>query len=131
MSTQSPPGPDIEADVCVVGSGATALFAALLCARHGQTVVLASPQEEFEPAGAGISPLLAPPTLQLLAEQGVEEELIRDGRRVLGVDDHGTSGPLSRWRYTDHPGIARPHGLTVPTGTLVQALLARLRDEPG
>ncbi|WP_371596960.1 FAD-dependent oxidoreductase [Streptomyces sp. NBC_00564] len=130
MTTDGRPRPDIEADVCVVGSGATALFAALLCARSGQSVVLVSPQAEFEPAGAGISPLLAPPTLGLLADEGLEDALVQDGQPVLGVDDHGSAGLLSSWRYADHPGIARTHGLTVPTGTLVQAALAGLRGEP-
>ncbi|WP_035804562.1 FAD-dependent oxidoreductase [Kitasatospora mediocidica] len=131
MTTDDPAGPDIEADVCVVGGGAGALFAALLSARSGQSVVLLSPKAEFEQAGAGISPLLAPPTLGLLAAEGIDDELTRAGQRVLGVDDHGSAGLLSSWRYADHPGIARPHGLTVPTGTLVQALLTRLRAEPG
>lgn len=73
---------------------------------------------------------MAPPTLGLLAGEGVEEELLGAGQRILGADDHGRDGLLSRWRYYDLPGIARPYGLTVPTGTLVQALLARLRAEP-
>jgi 2-polyprenyl-6-methoxyphenol hydroxylase-like FAD-dependent oxidoreductase len=124
-------GPGAEVDVCVTGGGATALLAALRCARAGRSVLLVAPEAEFEPAGAGISPLVAPPTLGLLAGEGVEEELLAAGQRVLGADDHGRDGLLSRWRYYDLPGIARPYGLTVPTGTLVQALLARLRAEPG
>ncbi|MBD0743131.1 oxygenase [Streptomyces sp. CBMA152] len=114
----------------MAGAGASALFAALRCARLGQSVVLVSPREEFEPAGTGISPLLAPPTLALLAADGIDAELTEAGQRVLGVDDHGSAGLLSSWRYTDHVGVARPHGLTVPTGTLVQAALAQLRAEP-
>lgn len=123
-------GPGAEVDVCVTGGGSTALLAALLCARAGRSVLLVAPEAEFEPAGAGISPLMAPPTLGLLAGEGVEEELLGAGQRILGADDHGRDGLLSRWRYYDLPGIARPYGLTVPTGTLVQALLARLRAEP-
>ncbi|MGW4733081.1 FAD-dependent oxidoreductase [Streptomyces shenzhenensis] len=130
MTTSEQKPADAEADVCVVGGGATALFAALRCARSGHSVIVVSSDPEFEPAGAGISPLLAPPTLGLLAAEGVEDELLLGGQRVLGADDHGPAGLLSSWRYTDHPGIARPYGLTVPTGTLVQALLTALRAEP-
>lgn len=130
MTTYEPDPTSLEADVCVVGGGATALYGALLTARAGRSVVLVSPQPAFEAAGAGISPLLAPPTLGLLAAEGIEEELTAAGQRVLGVDDHGNTGLLSSWRYADHPGIARPYGLTVPTGTTVQALLALLRAEP-
>ncbi|MFJ9871296.1 FAD-dependent oxidoreductase [Streptomyces sp. NPDC101165] len=129
---QVPPRtPESDTDVVVAGAGPTALFAALRCARLGHSVVLLSPQQEFEPAGTGISPLLAPPTLGLLAEDGIDTELTEAGQRVLGVDDHGSTGLLSSWRYTDHTDIARPHGLTVPTGTLVQAALAQLHTEPG
>ncbi|MFI9270974.1 FAD-dependent oxidoreductase [Kitasatospora sp. NPDC052896] len=130
MTTDDPRPTVRETDVCVVGGGATALYTALLSARAGHSVVLVSPQAEFQEAGAGISPLLAPPTLGLLAAEGIDEELVAAGQRVLGVDDHGTAGMLSSWRYADHPGIARPYGLTVPTGTVIQALLARLRAEP-
>ncbi|MER6531977.1 NAD(P)/FAD-dependent oxidoreductase [Streptomyces sp. NPDC001508] len=130
MTTSEQKPVDAEVDVCVVGGGATALFAALRCARSGRTVIVVSPDAQFEPAGAGISPLLAPPTLGLLAAEGVEEELLAGGQRVLGADDYGPAGLLSRWRYADQPGIARPYGLTVPTGTLVQALLRALRAEP-
>ncbi|MFF5858346.1 FAD-dependent oxidoreductase [Streptomyces sp. NPDC012751] len=130
MTTCEPDPTGLEADVCVVGSGATALYGALRSARAGQSVVLVSSRPEFEAAGAGISPLLAPPTLGLLAADGIEDALTEAGQRVLGVDDHGTTTMLSSWRYADHPGIARPYGLTVPTGTTVQALLAALRAEP-
>lgn len=116
-----------EVEVCVVGGGATALFAALLCARSGRSVLLVA--SEVESAGAGIAPLVAPPTLGLLAGEGIEEELLQGGQRILGVYDYGPAGLLAGWRYADFPGIARPYGLTVPTGTLVQALLARLRAE--
>ncbi|GAA2513462.1 FAD-dependent oxidoreductase [Winogradskya humida] len=128
---QSPAGTAaIETDVFVAGGGSTALFAALLVARAGHSVLLVTAEPEFEPAGAGISPLVAPPTLGLLAEQGLEEEILGSGQRVLGVDDHGPAGLLHGWRYADFPGITRPYGLTLPTGTLVQALLRRLRAEP-
>ncbi|MEV6485712.1 NAD(P)/FAD-dependent oxidoreductase [Streptomyces sp. NPDC051576] len=121
---------DAEVDVCVVGGGATALFAALRCARAGRSVVLVTPDAEFEPAGAGISPLVAPPTLGLLGAEGIEQELLDGGQRILGAEDHGPAGLLHSWRYADIPGIDRPYGLAVPTGTQVQALLARLRAEP-
>ncbi|MEU9566307.1 NAD(P)/FAD-dependent oxidoreductase [Streptomyces sp. NPDC048161] len=131
MTTSDPDLSGLETDVCVVGGGATALYGALLCARAGRSVVLVSPEPGFEAAGAGISPLLAPPTLGLLAASGIDEQLVAAGRKVLGVDDHGSTGMLSSWRYADHAGIARPYGLTVPTGTTVQALLAELRAQPG
>ncbi|CCH29440.1 NAD(P)/FAD-dependent oxidoreductase [Actinosynnema sp. NPDC047251] len=130
LNPHDPGRSDVEAEVCVVGGGPTALYAALRCARAGRSVVLLSAKAEFEPAGTGISPLVAPPTLALLAAEGVEAELEEGGQRVLGVEDHGSTGVLSAWRYADHDGIDRPHGLTVPTGTLTQALLARLRAEP-
>ncbi|MFF3954982.1 FAD-dependent oxidoreductase [Streptomyces sp. NPDC001890] len=130
MTTSDPDLSGLETDVCVVGGGATALYGALLCARAGHSVVLVFSQPEFEAAGAGISPLLAPPTLGLLAASGIDEQLTAAGRKVLGVDDHGSTGMLSTWRYADHAGIARPYGLTVPTGTTVQALLAALRAQP-
>lgn len=114
-------------EIAVVGCGVAGQAAATFLAEAGHRVAVFERFAEPRPIGAGL--LLQPTGLAVLRALGLEDEAIRRGGRVVGLEAKTRGGrTVLDLAYADlHP---KAHGLGIRRGVLFDLLHGRLKQSP-
>ena len=104
----------------VVGAGPVGLFAALCAARRGLRVTLL--EQNFRSYARGHATILHPSSLRLMAELGLSQRLLAEGRLIDRIDLYIDGAHA---KSVDLPLSA----LTIPQSVLEELLLKELRNE--
>lgn len=104
----------------VVGAGPVGLFAALCGAKCGLQVTLV--EQDYRGVGRGHAAILHPSSLRLLADLGLSQRLLAEGRSIDKVDVYVDGG------HQQSLDLAAP-ALSIPQAALEKILLELVREE--
>src|SRR5438067_13837196 len=82
--------PEPACDVAIIGGGPVGLLLANLLGARGLRIVICEKRTEAPSHSQAIG--ITPPSLEILAPLGFDEEFVRQGVRVSDVFVHGESG---------------------------------------
>ena len=108
-----------DCDVAIVGAGPTGSLLAAQLGRQGLRVILLERRNDLPRLSMAIG--VTPPSLQILEQLGLHQELIQRGVKVRDVRLHGHSGELGTVTFRDLAGDY-PFVLAVPQSTTVAML---------
>lgn len=114
-------------DVAIVGAGPVGLLVACLLGAKGLSVLLLEKRTESPPHSQAIG--IMPPSLQILAKLGLDQEFIRQGVQVKDCLVHGESGHLGRVSFRNIPDKHR-FILSLPQNQTLALLQRKLADYP-
>lgn len=125
-SIKAPTMKPTDYDIAIVGAGPVGLLLAGLLGQRGLQVLIVDKRTEPLQHSQAIG--ITPPSLEILARLGLEEEFVRRGVLIRDCHVHGHGGHLGCASFRDIPG---PHRfiLSLPqqqTLALLEARLARL-----
>jgi 2-polyprenyl-6-methoxyphenol hydroxylase-like FAD-dependent oxidoreductase/protein-S-isoprenylcysteine O-methyltransferase Ste14 len=122
-----PEGP-IDHDLAIVGAGPVGLLLAGLAARHGLRVLIVDKRTQAPALSQAIG--ITPPSLEILARLGLEQDFLRSGVPIRDCRVHGACGQLGMATFRELPGPRR-FILSLPQRTTVELLEAAVTAMPG
>ena len=114
-------------DVAIVGAGPVGQLLAGLLGAKGLSVLVVERRTEPPPHSMAIG--ITPPSLQILAKLGLQEEFIQQGVQVRDCHVHGERGPLGCVTFRKIPGQHR-FVLSLPQSQTVALLQRKLAAFP-
>lgn len=117
----------VDHDVAIVGAGPVGLMLAGLLGQKGLNVLVVD--RRTEPLRHSQAIGITPPSLEILARLGLDEEFVRRGVQIRDCHVHGHSGSLGCASFRDIPG---PHRciLSLPQQQTLDLLEARVAAMP-
>ena len=114
-------------DVAMVGAGPVGLLLAGLLGAQGVKVLLV--ERRKEPIVHSMAIGITPPSLQILAKLGLQEEFVGQGVKVRDCCVHGESGHLGTVTFRDIPALHR-FVLSLPQSQTIAILQHKLAQFP-